>query len=735
MMVPAGTVFAQTVEEPKPAAEAQDPAAQDPDAQDAEAEPEESTVESVTVTGRQNDIRTSIDSMSYSVGQDLQTTSGSLADALRNIPSVEVDPDGNISLRGDAGVTILVDGRPSALFSGNNRGQVVLQVPADQFARIEVMTNPSAAYRPDGSGGVINLISKPTATRQGSTMSGSIRGNIGNDGRWNVGGNLAWSKDKLTLTGDVGVRHDAFRMETSRLREFWDAGTSQWLEARNGQLIEGESDSAFARLAAEYRLSDKTMFSGDLTFSDFSNDAYEIDTYEADNALGGVGYAYRRRSNGGFNGQHGGLTARVIRTFEGEGHDWSNEVRVNSGDFEYAADTLADQLIPVSPSFYERVDNDTSNLTYAFTSAYKRSIGETGKLRLGYEFEGTDLDLDNSVLRGPALASLTPDPLVSNQFAVDQQVHAVYGTWEQAYGKLTAQYGLRLEQANVDIDQITIGTKVSNDYFRAYPTLHLGYELDENQTLRASYSRRIQRPQPQDLNPFLSYQDPLNYRSGNPNLEPQETDSYELTWQRRVEQTFYQATLYYRDTTDAFTQVTSDLGGGIFVTRPENLGARTATGVELVANGALHPKLRYQASLNWFRQEIDASNIVGGVDSEGTTLGGRLTVNWSPTDKDFVQVSGIWTGEQLQAQGVREPTTLVNMGYRHKLTDKLSMNITVRDVFDDFGDVNTLDTALFRERSERKFGGRVAFIGLTWNFGGGQRRPEQFDFTAPQTGQ
>ncbi|NBU29670.1 MAG: TonB-dependent receptor, partial [Caulobacteraceae bacterium] len=296
------------------------------------------------------------------------------------------------------------------------------------------------------------------------------------------------------------------------------------------------------------------------------------------------------------------------------------------------------------------------------------------------------------------------------------------------------QLGLRLEQANLELDQKTTGIRTSQDYFRAYPTFSASYELTDTQTLRASYGRRIQRPGGRELNPFLTYEDNLNLRSGNPGLLPQQTDAYELIWQRRVAQTFYQATLYYRDTKDAFTPVTTDLGGGVFLTRPQNLGANTSTGLELVANGALVPTLRYNASINLFRQTIDAAGLPGAVDSEGESVSGRLTLNWQPTPQDFVQLSGVWGGTQRLAQGTREQSTLINFGYRRKLNSAWSVNVTVRDLLDDFGSTTRIDTASFTDTTDQVFGGRAAFIGLTWTFGGGQQRPEQFDFSAPATG-
>lgn len=728
-----GAAFAQSTP-PAPRPTQTPPPAQEP-APAPEEEDEGTEVGDVVVQGRVTDVRTSIDSVSYSLADDLQAQTGSLAEALRNVPSVEVDPDGNVSLRGDANVTILVDGRPATQFNGPSRGQMVLQIPASQYARIEVMTNPSAAYSPEGSGGVINLISKPNAVRQGATTTGSLRANIGDGGRWNLGGNVAHVIGKTTLTADVGLRHDIFRQEVERIRERFDSGSSQFLQARQSQNIEGDSDNIFVRFAAEHNLDDKTQLTGDIRHVDVDNLADAIDLYEADAAGGGLASAYTRNSSGGFSGQFSGGSARVLRRFDDQGHEWSNEVRFDRNRFVFGFDTVVDQQIPAAPLSYEEVENRNRQNQVGITSAYVRPLSDGGRLRLGYELQALNLELDNFVARGADPDNLTPDPIVSNEFHVDQAVHALYATWEKPFGeKLSAQFGLRLEQADIDLDQVTTNIQSSQDYFRAYPTLHLQYALTDTESLRGSYSRRIQRPGPQDLNPFLTYQDNLNYRSGNPDLKPQETDAFEVMWQKRSGPTFYQATLYYRDTRDAFTPVTTDLGNGIFLTRPENLGSSTAMGVELVANGALHPTLRYNASINAFRQEIDANGIPGAVDREGESLGGRLTLNWQPTQEDFLQVSGIWTGDQQLAQGVRETATLVNLGYRRKINKDWSFNATVRDLFDEFGSTTSIETPTFTDRTSVTFGGRAAYIGLTWSFGAGQRRPEQFDFTAPQTG-
>ncbi|WP_313015137.1 TonB-dependent receptor domain-containing protein [Brevundimonas sp.] len=733
LALPAGAALAQTA--PGQAPRPQTPPTQTQPAAADQKEP--ASVGDVVVNARAADVRTSIDSISYSLANDLQATTGSLADALRNVPSVDVDPEGNVSLRGDANVTILIDGRPSGILTGPGRGQALIQLPASQYARIEVMTNPSAAYSPEGSGGVINLITKPTAPKPGTQTTGSLRVNVGDNGRWNTGLSGSYQKDRLTLSGDFSYRADPTDITILRQRDQRDPITGATVSTtRMDQDITSEQNGAFGRLTAEYKLDDKTQLTGELRGVAFDGSGTGGGLFETRDANGAVTSAYRRDGASDFNFANWGATARVLRRFDDAGHEWSNELRYDKNSNDSSGLAVTDYLIPAGPALYERTANATDQVNWGFTSAYTRPLSTGGKLRLGYELNDQRPEQRTDFLRGPSEAAVVPVPALNNRFEARQTVHALYTTYERPLGeKLSGQLGLRLEQADIEIKDLTGGATASQDYFRAYPTAHLQYQLNPEQTLRASYSRRIQRPQPSQLNPFVSYQDPLNRRSGNPDLQPQETDSFEAMWQMRKGQSFYQATAYLRDTDKAFTDVATDIGGGVLLTRPENLGSRRDIGLELTANGRLHPTLRYNASVNVFRQEIDAGAVAGGGDREAALASGRLSLNWQPTTKDFVQLSGFWQGDSLLAQGTREAGGMVNLGYRRKLSDTLSFNFTGRDLFNSFSNTTVYDTPLFSERNEQKIKLRAFYVGLTWNFGGGQRRqPEQFDFSTGPSG-
>ncbi|HEX8662361.1 MAG TPA: outer membrane beta-barrel family protein, partial [Brevundimonas sp.] len=545
----------------------------------------------------------------------------------------------------------------------------------------------------------------------------------------------SWQKDKLTLSGDLGTRHDLALQTFDRLRESLSPAGAVTQTTTQTQNIDGESDVQFLRLGADYRLSDEIQLTTELRGNLIENGGGGLETYDTRTAAGVPVSFYTRDGNFNFEGDNIGVTGRVLRRFDDQGHDWTTELRVDRNRGHFSLTSAYDFDLPVSAPVYEQQDSRNRLNLIGFTSAYVRPMPNDGKLRAGYELETRDTAFDNSASRGPAPGALVPDPFVTNRFEAQQAVHAVYATWERPFGKLSAQLGLRLEYADIELNQVTTGITSEQSYFRAYPTLHATYQLTDSQSVRGSYSKRIQRPPPFLLNPFTSYQDPLNLRSGNPDLEPQETDSFEVMWQIRAGQTFYQATAYFRDTSGAFTDVVNDLGGGVLLTRPENLGARRDMGVELVANGRLHSTLRYNASVNVFQQEIDAAGIPGGQDSSATVVTGRGNLNWQPTADDFLQIAGVWQGESLQAQGTREAGGMINLGYRRKLTEKLAFQATVRDLFDNFGDVTTFETPTFRDRTERTFGGRAWYVGLTYAFGSGPRRPQdpQFDFSAAPT--
>lgn len=691
----------------------------------------------ITVTGSRDGVQTSIDATSYSLAKNLQAANGTLADVLRGVPSVDVDPEGNVSLRGDSNVTILVDGQPSGLLTGPSRGQTILQLPADRYARVEVMTNPSAAYSPEGSGGVINLITKPTAPRAGTTATGSIRGAVGDRGRWTGAASGSWQRGRWTLSGDISSRYDPVTLGLFRVRELLDPGTGAVTSTtRDDQEITSSSQrGTVGRLTAEYRPDSRTQLTAEARGTSIRTFGAGLDVFRIRNASGNPTGAFTRDGSAAFDVANWGGTLRMLRRFDNAGHEWTNELRYDTNDTDNLFRAVTRYDLPAGPDLFERSDQHIGLATLGFTSAYIRPFTSGGKLRLGYELTDQRPEQQFAFRRGAAVDQLAVVDGLTNAFRGSQTVNALYSTYERPLSAdLSAQAGLRLEQTDIRINDLTGSAPVSQHYFRAFPTAHVEYRVSPNETLRASYSRRIQRPQPGQLNSAVIFVDPLNRRSGNAGLRPQETNAAELTWQRRQGQGFYQATLYLRDTSRSFTDVAQDIGNGLLLTRPENLGARRDIGTELSLNGPLSPTLRYSGGINLFHQSIRADGIPGGEHRDALLASGRFSLDWQPTKADFVQLSGFWVGNTLLAQGERKIGGMLNFGYRRKLDSRFSLNLTGRDLLNSFRIRSTYDTPLFRDRSGQHLKLRSVLIGLTYNLGSTTRRqPEQFDFTTLPT--
>ena len=466
------------------------------------------TVDEITVTGAsQNGYRSSIDRRSYGIANDLQSTTGSISDALKNVPSVEVDLQGNVSLRGDPNVTILVDGKPSALFRGQSAAQALQALPAGSVERVEVITNPSAEFSPDGSAGIINLVMKKTHQ---AGESGSVRYNTGSAGRRNGGVSGAYNSDKLTVSGDAGFRHDPQHSVNTDDRTVFDPPGAPVETNHTVSDNRGPFDQWNVRAGVDY-------------------DANKTDRLSAE------AHANQTFLNF-FNTEH-------LRGFNSEGAE--NEVFDQTGQIKQVRDNRGGQLswrrsaglddeISLSGSHettYERNENDFTNVTslpaepndfqdirnhniLALTDLrvdYKHPLAGDAKLKLGYELRVDDDSYDSVAERGLDAAAAGPDPTLTNLFLYKQTINSAYVTYERPFGDFTVLGGLRIEDVALDLNQVTSAIVHDANTFDVYPTLHLGYRLSDNQQLSLSYSRRVSRPSPTDLNPFVIEQDAFGW--------------------------------------------------------------------------------------------------------------------------------------------------------------------------------------------------------------------------------
>jgi outer membrane receptor protein involved in Fe transport len=579
---------------------------------------------------------------------------------------------------------------------------------------------------PEGSGGVINLITRKS---RAAGASGTVRANAGTEGRGSLSINGSVNRPGRTLSGEAGVRRFTNEIDVEQTRERIDPVSGATLTSRQDSTFDNVATSVNGRIGVEQDLDKTNRLTGDVSFREG-----QIDSEREENYLGNPAEpGFQRFSNTDMNQRVISLRSSWRKTLPGKDHSLSLEGELDRVRLRRGIDGR--NILPSQADQFERIENNGDIGQNRLKLDYKKPLGEGRSLNLGYEGELGDSDFEFTGARGTSLDSLVTLPGLTNNFDFRQVVHALYGTFQLNSGKWEFQPGLRLEQVNLDLFQRTDNQRFEQDYFRVYPTLHVGRALGERHKLRGSYSRRIQRPGPLELNPYLFYVDPRNVRRGNPELKPETTDAFELAWQYRKDATFLSLTGFYRRQKDGFTDLSETLADGTLLTTRVNLASGNRVGVDAILNGRLSKQLSYNLSGTVQRVELD-TGLLGFEEVSDTVASGRANFTWQPSPNDFFQVNGSYSGRQPLPQGYRLSGGVVNFGYRRKINDRISLLLTGQNVLDTAKQVVVIRTPLLRDRLEQKVQGRLIMAGISWNFGGtsNRRRPDQgFDFDPSAT--
>ncbi len=366
---------------------------------------------------------------------------------------------------------------------------------------------------------------------------------------------------------------------------------------------------------------------------------------------------------------------------------------------------------------------------------YKTTLPNKAKLGLGYEGKLDWSSQTDQGAQGATAALAVANPAFAQNFNFQQQLEAVYATYDQTFGKLDIQPGLRLETATLNTDLVSSGPKGGQNYFEAYPSLHITYDLNEGSQIKASYGRRAQRPGVDQLDPFRVYGSPTSYSAGNPDLQPAITQSYELGYEYRRKTTDLQATLFYRDKSDLLTTVTEDIGGGVLLSTWENIGHAHDVGLELVANRDLLKTLSVSSSVDFMHSDVDASNLGILARRSAYVTSAQVTLKWKATPKDFVQFGVDGSGRQLSAQGYRGGAIFSNVGWKHQFDDRLALVLTADNPFGVARRTVVIDTPTLIEVDKRKFYSEAVFVGLTYAFGAAPKSaPNAINFGSQSSG-
>lgn len=682
----------------------------------------DTTVSEVVVSGAQAAVQTTTDRRSYSFAKDLQASTGSLADALRNIPSVEVDLQGGLTLRGDPNVTILIDGKPAPAFQGRGRGDALQQFPADQFERVEVATTGSASLNPDGAGGVINLISKQ-ARGAGRTGQGYVT--VGSSGLKRAGLSFGYNSRTVTVSGLLADSRQ--RGKLSAITERADiALVSGARRSRFDSITSTVSHSPMARLSARYAATPKDDLSASVSYTERDVEGRPFDRFV--DLDGPALQLLERQGVGDFLQIDTAVSAGWKHAFAQDGHTLSIDLSRTASRYRDHPTWTAVRAIPAVIAL-EAVHDDADYGHSELAVAYVRSSPDGTTLKAGYELKVDDDRYDFGIARGPAPGALAIDAATINDFRAKRTINAAYASYERGVGDLTVEAGMRAEAARTALTQVTARQRDQLNDTRLYPSLHLVYKQDEETTLSAAFSTRVQRPALVLLNAQPYRIDPRNLYQGNPRLRPQETTAFELGWERRSERTQRLATLYYRNNRNEMSAVLIGLGDGQFVTFFDNLRRSRSAGLEIVASGRLSSKLTYNANANVYWTEIAAQDLDANKRS-AFGISGKASVNWQAGPDDLVQASLTLNGKRLAAQGHSEPWVVLNLGWRHRITDRTGITVVVSDVLSSARYVRQLDTEVVRETYRLKPPSGAIAVRIDYRFGGGSARAPEFNYDA-----
>ena len=680
----------------------------------------------VSVTAQRSTFVNSIDRKTFNVGQDVMSKTGSVSDLLQNVPSVQVDIDGNVSLRGAGNVMFLINGKPSALM-GANYAAVLQQMPATSIEKIEIITNPSAKYKPDGTSGIINIVLKK---EKNLGLNGLVSLNAGNDNRYNGNLSVNYNPGKINIFGSYGVRQDdRLRYATDYRKHFIsNPDTINYINVISRD--HSRPLSQIFRTGADYKINKLNTIgvTGSYNYRSFIRQSIDANLWQSTDLTTTKDYD-RSRHDPEFE-KDLELSANYIHSFGKEGHeltiDYTTSFSKEQEDNHYT-DTYR---IPVIPPTYDNTLIRQGGNESQFSVEYANPISEDKKLEAGYLLESNKSDMNFfGEFLDPVSGLWVKDLVKSNDFTYNETIHVLYGTYEQDFGKFGFLAGLRAEEAFLDADQVTTDTVIKNNYFKLYPSLHLTYKITDLHELQINYSHRIRRPEGDDLNPFPEWQDPYNLRIGNPHLKPADVHSVEFGYQYKKKKTTFLSTIYYRYTYNAMTDIVRFINDTVKLTTRENLSKSRSAGLELVFSTSIGKLATLNLSTNTYYNTIDASSLGYGSNKSIISWSANLSAGIDLTKSTVLQVTSSYIAETLTPQGKQLPSFVMNTGLKQELfKSKMTFIMTVSDVFNSLRNRTLIDTPDLYEKIIRRRSARIIYAGFTYTFGNQKKKKElEFD--------
>ena len=708
------------------------------------------TLDAVTVTAEKAVFQNSIDKKVFNVDKNLIGQGGSATDILQNVPSVSVDIDGNVELRGSGNVRVLIDGKPSAL-TGASRADVLRQLPASSIESIELITNPSAKYDPEGMAGIINIVLKKI---RAAGLNGTVTAGVGSVlNKYNASTSMNYRKGNINIFASYAYRHDD-RTQGGYLQRYAPYTDTaypahhlyNYLQSADGRQF---GNSHLAKAGIDWNVSPKTTLgvAGTLgTNGGIEDELLTVTGRDSSDALHRI-YKntrlegrYTLNYDANLNFRHVFAPKREL-TADATYSAANSTNLLDSYHRDY--DPTTENLDPYYHAHLDRNQQQLNNYVLTAQADYTHAISETaGKFETGYRYTNRSIDNNNVYsVRTDGNDAFTVDKSRSADFVYTEQINAVYGTYTNSWGRFGVQPGLRLEQTS------TLGTVTGvqdstfrQHYYSVFPSLNVTYKPTLQQEFRVSYSRRINRPGMEQLNPIGDFSDALTRRVGNPALLPEYVNSYELGYAHNWEKHSLTAALYYREITNQINRYAYfDPTTGITYNTNANTGSRRNYGAELIGRTELAKWWTLTGNVNAYQSDINtgtANGTTSTANSSGFTWNARLLSNMTLPADFQLQISGNYSAPSILPQGTFYGFSSADFGIRKRLMKgKGSLALNVSDVFNTAHFEGHLHDTGFSQVFYRKRETRIATLSFSYTFGNGKaeaRRRRSGDQDSPR---
>lgn len=665
-----------------------------------------------------------IDKRIFNADHDLTSLGGSASDLLSNIPSIEVDSEGTVSLRGDEGVTIWINGKDSGLTS-DNQSQILEQLPAETIDRVEVITNPSSKYSSEGSAGIINIILKKNIN---IGYYGGVQARATTAGMYNASGNINYSKGKWDMFLNVGYRHHNGKSEGYDNRTMND-GTYL------NQTSEGKrkGDNMFTRLGVTFHptFKDDISLNGFGMFGGGSNNR----TINYLSNMPGTYQSAVRKTLGNDDMNGGNISMDYMHRFSEKSY-LSASASYNVWGMDGSTDYLQDsQYADRTESSIQKQSSHMNNNGWEFTTDYSNQITENHKIETGYKGELRSEHSPIETMSGTSYGNLVPQNNLYNDFRYDSDIHALYVSYSGKINNFGIQAGLRGEYTLTDAvtkykntDGEIMFDTYKTDYLDLFPSLFLSYSLPNNNEIQVNYTRRLRRPRGHMLNSFRNITDSTNISYGNPSLSPQYSNVFEVNYIKTWGLHTLTASAYYRGADNVFERITYMDENEIMNTTWFNVTESKSIGVELVAKNKLFNNiLDLTTTVNLYYFKLDGfefydsrtGNLLATGDSEENfSWDARMIANVKLPYDINLQVTGRYRSKRTVAQGYRKPSYSLDAGLRKSFLDnRLSVAVNARDLLDSRKRQSITIGDDFRQESSNSFIGRNIGITISYSFG------------------